>query len=65
MKLLEIKFKAILNKEWSSWFNDLEIAHVNSKYTKIRGSIEDFSEFNGLLEKIRNLGLEPDFIKYE
>jgi len=65
MPYLEIKFKALLDKQWSSWLNNLEIAHLETEITVVRGDIEDVSELYGLLEKIRNLGLEPVYLKYE
>ena len=65
MRYVEIKFKALLDTEWSSWFNDLDIVHLGTGATMVCGNIEDVSELYGLLDKIRNLGLEPVYLKYE
>ncbi len=65
MRYVEIKFNALLDPEWSFWFNDLKVMHLGTKTTMVSGTIEDLSELYGLLEKIRNLGLEPVYLKYE
>ena len=58
------KFKILLNTEWSAWFNDLNIVHLGTT-TMVYGNIDDVSELFGLLDKVRNLGLEPVYLKYE
>ncbi|GEM_PF-1445849 len=65
MRYVEIKFNALLDPEWSFWLNDLKVMHLETKTTMVSGTIEDLSELYGLLEKIRNLGLEPVYLKYE
>jgi len=65
MKYVEIKFNVMLNTEWSSWFNDLNIIHLETTATIVWGNIDDVSELYGLLDKIRNLALEPVYLKYE
>ena len=65
MRYVEIKFKVLLNTEWSSWFNGLNIIHLGTTATMVCGNIDDVSELFGLLDKIRNLGLEPVYLKYE
>ena len=65
MSYLEIKFKDQIDTEWSSWFNNLEINHLDTGGSFLSGCIEDISALYGLLEKIRNLGIEPVFLKYE
>ncbi len=65
MRYVEIKFKVLLNTEWSSWFNNLDIIQLGMTATMVCGNIDDVSELYGLLDKIRNLGLEPVFLKYE
>ena len=52
----KIMIKGIINTDWSEWFSNIEIIHVNGN-TLLKGLITDQSELHGILERIRDLNL--------
>jgi hypothetical protein len=49
---------------WSEWFDNLELKHLGSDKTVIVGNVEDMAAFFGLLDKVKNLGLQLVSVKY-
>ncbi len=64
MKKVEIIVQSRLDPGWSEWFGNLEINHLDSDKTFIMGTVEDMAAFYGLLDKIKNLGLQLVSVKY-
>ena len=64
MKTVEIIVKSRLNPGWSEWFDNLELKHHGNDKTVIMGTVEDMAAFYGLLDKIKNLGLQLVSVKY-
>ena len=58
MKNIRIKLRSRVGEDWWSWFGGLEIEHPTPLQTVIRGPLPDMAAVYGLLETIRNLGLE-------
>ncbi|MBU2881871.1 hypothetical protein KO525_10920 [Psychrosphaera sp. B3R10] len=57
-----ISLKGQLDKKWSVWFAGFEITTTDSD-TLLIGQIEDQSALHGLLRKIRDAGLNLNYIK--
>jgi hypothetical protein len=52
----EIRVKGILDRRWTAWFEDLQVAS-DGEETVISGSVADQAALHGLLTKVRDLGL--------
>ena len=57
MKYVEIKIKGKINTDWSEWFDGLEILNLNGD-SLLQGSVTDMAAVYGVIEKIKNLGVE-------
>ncbi len=57
MKYVEIKIKGKINIDWSEWFDGLEILNLNGD-SLLQGSVADVAAVYGVIEKIKNLGVE-------
>jgi hypothetical protein len=57
MLRVEIRAKGRIDEQWSSWFEDLTIAHSAQDETILSGSVVDQAALYGLLAKLRDLGL--------
>jgi hypothetical protein len=57
----QIKVEGRLSESWSEWFNGMIIGHMierdGSISTILTGSLRDKTALHGLLDKIRDLGL--------
>lgn len=54
----EIRVKGHLDARWSAWFDGLELSRHPDGTTLIEGSVADQAALHGVLQKIRDLGLE-------
>jgi hypothetical protein len=57
MQRIEIRVKGWIDEHWSSWFDDLAIAHTERGETVLTGCIADQARLYGVLTKLRDLGL--------
>ncbi len=61
------RFKIILRGQidahWKHWFEEAQITHLTGDRTQLEGPIVDEAAFNGLLSKIRALGLSILFVE--
>ncbi len=57
MQHAEIRIKGQIDANWSDWFDNLTITHVEQAETILSGDIPDQSALHGLLTKLRDLGL--------
>jgi hypothetical protein len=46
-----------LDHHWSAWFDDLTLTHENDGTTSLSGLVSDKAQLNGLLMKVRDLGV--------
>jgi hypothetical protein len=53
----QIHVKGVLDNRWSAWFHGLQITS-DGRQTRIAGPVADQAALHGLLNKIRDLGLE-------
>ena len=54
-----IRVKGCLDDSWSEWFDGLTItADLDCRETVLSGEVTDQAALHGLLNKIRNLGLQ-------
>lgn len=53
----EIVVKDHLDKDWSGWFDGMNIAHNDDDETLLSGPIRDQAAFYGLLARVRDMGL--------
>lgn len=54
-----IHIKGLLDNYWADWFNGLEISYNKKEETIIKGILNDFTAFYGMLSMLNNLGIEP------
>ena len=53
----QIRVRGWLDESWGEWFEDMKIAHAENE-TVLRGRVRDQAALYGILNKLRNLGLE-------
>ena len=59
MKLVyEIRVKGHLDKSWEDWLNGLAIRHEPSGDTLLSGSLADQAALHGVLNRLRDLGVQ-------
>lgn len=54
----EIRVRGTLDSEWAEWFEGMELDHAAENETLLRGRVRDQAALYGMLNKLRNLGLE-------
>lgn len=54
----EIRVHGELDESWAEWFEGMQIEHPSQDETLLRGSVRDQTALYGMLNKLRNLGLE-------
>ena len=57
-KFYEIRVRGLLDSHWSVWFEGLTLTRLASGETLIAGPIQDQAALHGILNKIRDLGLQ-------
>ncbi|HRE27319.1 MAG TPA: hypothetical protein PK954_11845 [Anaerolineales bacterium] len=53
----QIKVAGRLSETWAEWFDGLTITHTDQDETLLTGRVVDQAALQGLLKKIRDLGL--------
>jgi len=56
--LYEIKLKGILPSEWSDWFDGMALNQDTQGNTTLSGPVIDQATLYGLLDRVRDLGME-------
>jgi hypothetical protein len=59
----EIRFRGHLDKRYARWFDDLVMKQLPDGETKLIGRLPDPSALHGILNRIRDLGLELTLVK--
>jgi hypothetical protein len=54
----EIRIKGHLGSRWTAWFDGMAIANEGDCITVIRGPVVDQAALYGVLQKLRDLGLQ-------
>lgn len=52
-----IRIGAHLDREWSDWFERMEITYAANGETLLTGTIQDQAMLHGVIAKLRDLGL--------
>ncbi len=52
-----------IDAHWKHWFDEADITHLSGDQTQLEGQVVDEAAFNGLLSKIRALGLSIMFVE--
>ncbi len=55
--IYEIRIKGHLDRQWSDWFDGLNITLEEDGDTLLTGLVVDQAALHGLLKKVRDLGL--------
>jgi hypothetical protein len=56
--IYEIRVNGHLDARWSAWFDGLDLSRDTDGTTAITGPIADQAALHGVLQKVRDLGLE-------
>jgi len=57
MLRVEIRVKALVDEQWSEWFEGLKMRHTEGDETILSGLVVDQASLHGLLAKVRDLNL--------
>jgi hypothetical protein len=55
--LYELRVDGVLGNDWSAWFDGLELT-TDEDHTVLTGPLEDQAALHGVLQQIRDLGLQ-------
>lgn len=53
----QIRVRGIIGRQWSAWFDDLEVAPLESGETLLTGPVMDQAALHGILARIRDMNL--------
>ncbi len=53
----EIRVEGLIDGRWAEWFGGMSISYVNEVESVITGELQDQTALHGVLERIRDLGL--------
>jgi hypothetical protein len=56
-RVYAIRVKGHLEAHWSAWFDGMVLSQESDGTTVIQGAVPDQSALHGLLQKVRDLGL--------
>jgi hypothetical protein len=54
----EIQIATVLDRTWSDWFDGLQVEWVSDNRTRLVGPVADQAALHGVLNQIRDLGLD-------
>jgi hypothetical protein len=62
-KTYEIRIEGLIDSRWAEWFNGMSITYVDEVETILAGELQDQTALHGVLERIRDLGLNLISVK--
>jgi hypothetical protein len=63
MMEVEIRVQGQIDEQWSAWFEDMKIIHLDPDETLLTGTVRDQASLYGLIAKLRDLGLLLRFLE--
>ncbi len=54
----EIRVEGLIDDRWSEWLGGMALTHEDNRETVLLGELQDQTALQGVLERIRDLGLE-------
>ncbi len=54
----EIRVEGLIDDGWAEWFGGMALTHVDNAETLLVGELLDQTALQGVLERIRDLGLK-------
>ena len=58
-----IRVKGLLDEKWIAWFDGFAISWIGQDETVLTGRVRDQAALHGILNKVRDLGLDLLLIK--
>lgn len=58
MQKVELRIKALIDRDWSNWLVEPAVIHTASGETLLTGIAEDQSALYGLLSRLSGLGIQ-------
>lgn len=59
----EIRVEGLIDGLWAEWFGGMTITYENSSETMLVGELPDQTALHGVLERVRDLGLNLISVK--
>ena len=59
----EIRIEGLVDELWTDWFNGMAITYVDNRETILLGELPDQTALHGVLDRIRDLGLDLISVK--
>ncbi len=53
----EIRVEGLIDGRWTDWFHGMDMNYANNLETILTGQLPDQTALHGVIEKIRDLGL--------
>ena len=61
--IYHIRVKGLLDEKWTAWFDGFAISWIGQDETVLTGRVRDQAALHGILNKVRDLGLDLLLIK--
>jgi len=61
--IYHIQVKGLLDEKWADWFDGFAISWIGQDETVLTGRVRDQAPLHGILNKVRDLGLDLLLIK--
>lgn len=61
--IYHIRVKGLLDEKWTAWFDGFAISWIGQDETVLTGRVRDQAALHGILNKVRDLGLDLLLVK--